>query len=112
MVGTNVKKFQPGGAVFADIGGCGMGAYADYVTVPENELMQKPTKISFEQAAAVPQAAVVALQGLRDNGASQSGDQVLVNGASGGGRIFAVQIAKTFDAEVTGVCIPQNLDIL
>jgi NADPH:quinone reductase-like Zn-dependent oxidoreductase len=111
-VGVDAKKFQPGDAVFADIGGCGMGAYAEYVAVPENVLVAKPANISFEQAAAVPQAAVVALQGLRNNGEIKAGDKVLINGASGGVGTFAVQIAKAYDAEVTGVCSAQNLDLV
>jgi NADPH:quinone reductase-like Zn-dependent oxidoreductase len=89
-----------------------MGAYAEYVAVPENVLVAKPANISFEQAAAVPQAAVVALQGLRNNGEIKAGDKVLINGASGGVGTFAVQIAKAYDAEVTGVCSAQNLDLV
>lgn len=111
-VGANVVQFQPGDAVFADIGEVGMGAYAEYVAVPQGVLVQVPPNISFEQAAAVPQAAVVALQGLRDNGAIQKGDEVLVNGASGGVGTFAVQIARAFGANVTGVCSAPNLDLV
>ena len=111
-VGPEVKAFQPGDGVFADIGGAGMGAYAEYVAVPESLLTRIPANLSYDQAASVPQAAVVALQGLRDNGGIQPGHKVLINGASGGVGTFAVQIAKAFGAEVTGVCSAQNLDLV
>jgi NADPH:quinone reductase-like Zn-dependent oxidoreductase len=111
-VGGNVKQFQPGDEIFADIGGCGLGAFAEYVSVPENALALKPANLTFEEAAAVPQAAVVALHGLRDKGGIQSGQTVLVNGASGGVGTFAVQIAKSYGAEVTGVCSTRNLDMV
>jgi NADPH:quinone reductase-like Zn-dependent oxidoreductase len=111
-VGRNVKQFQPGDEVFGDIGACGFGAYAEYVAVPENALALKPANMTFDEAAAVPQAAVVALQGLRDKGGVQPGQKVLINGASGGVGTFAVQIAKSFGAEVTGVCSTKNLDLV
>jgi NADPH:quinone reductase-like Zn-dependent oxidoreductase len=111
-VGENANKFQVGEAVFGDIGDCGFGAFAEYVCVPESVLVRKPANISFKQAAAVPQAAVVALQGLRNKGGIQPGDKVLVNGASGGVGSFAVQIAKALGAEVTGVCSARNLDLV
>ncbi|MBA7524358.1 L-threonine 3-dehydrogenase [subsurface metagenome] len=111
-VGRNVKQFQPGDEVFGEIGGCGLGGFAEYVSVPENALGLKPANISFEEAAAVPQAAVVALQGLRDKGQIQPGQKVLIYGASGGIGTFAVQIAKSFGAEVTGVCSTRNLDMV
>jgi len=111
-VGSSVKQFQPGDEVFGDIGGCGFGAYAEYVSAPESALAVKPANITFEEAAAVPQAAVVALQGLRDRGQIQAGQKVLINGASGGVGTFAVQIAKSFGAEVTGVCSTRNLDLV
>lgn len=110
--GSGATLFKPGEAVLADIGGCGMGALAEYVSVPEDVLVLKPANVSFGQAAAVPQAAVVALQGLRDNGRIQPGHKVLVNGASGGVGTFAVQIAKVLGAEVTGVCSARNLDLV
>ena len=111
-IGGNVKQFQTGDPVFADIGDCGMGALAEYVTVPAEVLVPKPSNITFEQAAAVPQAAVVALQGLRNNGNIQPGHKVLVNGASGGVGTFAVQIAKALRAEVTGVCSQRNMELV
>ncbi|MCH7662709.1 MAG: NAD(P)-dependent alcohol dehydrogenase [Chloroflexi bacterium] len=110
-VGRNVKQFQPGDEVYGDISGSGGGAFAEYVAVPENALALKPTNATFEQAAAVPMAAVTALQALRDKGKIQPGQKVLINGASGGVGTFAVQIAKRFMAEVTGVCSTRNLDM-
>jgi NADPH:quinone reductase-like Zn-dependent oxidoreductase len=111
-VGRNVKQFQPGDEVFGDVSGCGFGAFAEYVAVPESELALKPANLAFEEAAAVPQAALVALQGLRDKGGIQPGQKVLINGASGGNGTFAVQIAKSFGAEVTAVCSTRNIDLV
>lgn len=111
-VGRDVKQFQPGDEVYAEIGSFGFGAYAEYVSVPEDALALKPANISYEEAAAVPQYAVVALQGLRDEGQVQHGQKVLINGASGGIGTFAVQITKSFGAEVTGVCSTRNLDLV
>src|SRR5437868_11336931 len=111
-VGRNAKQFRPGDEVFGDLTNCGRGGYAEYVCVPENVLALKPANISFEEAAAVPEAALVALQALRDKGQIQSGQKVLVYGASGGIGTFAVQIAKAFGAEVTGVCSTRNVDIV
>ena len=108
-VGRNVSEFQPGDEVFGDISVCGFGAFAEYVCVTENALVLKPANLSFEEAAAAPAAAVTALQGLR-KGQIQPGQKVLVNGASGGVGTFAVQIAKSFGADVTGVCSTRNLD--
>ncbi len=108
-VGRNVSQFQSGDEVFGDISVCGFGAFAEYVCVTENALVLKPANLSFEEAAAVPAAAVTALQGLR-KGQIQPGQKVLVNGASGGVGTFAVQIAKSFGADVTGVCSTRNLD--
>jgi NADPH:quinone reductase-like Zn-dependent oxidoreductase len=107
-VGTNVTQFQPGDEVF----GAGTGSFAEYASVPENTLALKPTKSSFEEAAAIPVAAITALQGLRDKGQIQSRQKVLVNGASGGVGTFAVQIAKSFGIEVIGVCSTRNLDLV
>ena len=109
--GSNVKQFQPGDEVFGDISACGNGGFAEYVSVPENALALKPAALSFEEAAAVPMAAVTALQGLRDEGRIQAGQKVLINGASGGVGTFAVQIARAFGAEVTAVCSTRNLDL-
>ena len=109
--GSNVKQFRPGDEVFGDISACGNGGFAEYVSVPENALALKPATLSFEEAAAVPMAAVTALQGLRDEGRIQAGQKVLINGASGGVGTFAVQIAKAFGAEVTAVCSTRNFDM-
>ncbi len=109
--GSNVKQFRPGDEVFGDISACDAGGFAEYVSVPENALALKPATLSFEQAAAIPMAAVTALQGLRDQGKIQAGQKVLINGASGGVGTFAVQIAKAFGAEVTAVCSTRNLDL-
>src|SRR5436305_3646774 len=105
-VGRNVKQFQPGDEVFGSI----RGGFAEYVCAREDSLVLKPANISFEQAASVPIAAVTALQGLRDKGRIQPGQKVLINGAAGGVGTFAVQIAKSFGAEVTGVCSTRNVD--
>ena len=107
-VGKNVTQFQPGDAVFGDLAGSGWGGLAEYVVAPEKLLVKKPANITFEQAAAVPMAAVTALQGLR-KGQIQAGQKVLINGASGGVGSFAVQIAKVFGAEVTAVCSTRKL---
>jgi NADPH:quinone reductase-like Zn-dependent oxidoreductase len=108
-VGANVKQFQPGDEVF---GSGGHGCFAEYVCLSEAELVTKPANLSFEQVAAVPGAATPALQGLRDLGQVQPGQEVLINGASGGVGTFAVQLAKSFGAEVTGVCSTGNLDLV
>ena len=108
-VGSNVKRFKPGDEVF----GGGSGAFAEYVTVREDRaLALKPADVSFEHAAAVPIAAVTALQALRDNGRLEPGQKVLINGASGGVGTFAVQVAKSFGAEVTGVCSTRNVEMV
>ncbi len=109
-VGKNVKQLHQGEEVFGDLAKCGLGAFAEYACVPESALALKPGNISFEEAAAVPRVGVVALQALRDHGHIRAGQKVLVNGASGGVGTFAVQIAKSFGAEVTGVCSTRNLD--
>jgi NADPH:quinone reductase-like Zn-dependent oxidoreductase len=111
-VGAEVKQFRQGDQVFADVGRCGFGAFAEFASVPENALAIKPSNTTFEEAAAVPQAASVALQGLRDQGQVQRGDKVLIIGASGGIGTFAVQIAGYLGAEVTGVCSTSNLELV
>src|SRR6266487_1473559 len=103
-VGRNVTQFEVGDEVFGDLSACGFGAFAEYVSVPENAVALKPTRLTFEEAATVPLSAVTALQGLRDQGHIQPGQKVLINGASGGVGTFAVQIAKAFGTEVTAVC--------
>ena len=110
-VGSNVKQFKPGDEVFGDLSESGWGAYAEYVAVPENVLVQKPANIPFEAAGSVPESAVVALQGLR-KGKIQPGQKILIYGASGGIGTFAVQIAKAFDTEVTGVCSTRNVEMV
>jgi NADPH:quinone reductase-like Zn-dependent oxidoreductase len=110
-VGRNIRQFQPGDEVFGDIGSFGHGGFAEYVCVPERALTRKPANLSFEQAAAVPMAALTALQGLRDSGQLQPGQKVLIQGASGGVGTFAVQIARCLGAEVTAVCSTRNLDM-
>jgi NADPH:quinone reductase-like Zn-dependent oxidoreductase len=106
-VGENVKQFRPGDEVF----GCGAGAFAEYALAREAYLALKPATRSFEEAAAVPVAALTALQGLRDAGRIRPGQKVLIQGASGGVGTFAVQLAKSFGAEVTAVCSTRNLDM-
>ena len=109
-VGRNVTQFQPGDEVFGDVSDCGRGGFAEYVCASEAALALKPANVTFEQVAAVPLAAVTALQGLRAKGHIQAGQQVLIHGASGGVGTFAVQIAKAFGAEVTAVCSTRNVD--
>ena len=110
-VGTGVRRLQPGDEVFGLCSGLG-GAFAEYASVSEDALALKPTNLSFEQAAAVPTAGLVALQALRDHGGVRAGQKVLINGASGGIGTFAVQIAKALGAEVTGVCSTRNVDLV
>ena len=108
-VGKSVTQFKPGDEVF----GGKKGALAEYGCVlPDRAIALKPANMTFEQAAAVPVAAITALQGLRDKGKIQPGQKVLINGASGGVGTFAVQIAKSFGTEVTGVCSTRNLDMV
>src|SRR5438105_4620636 len=111
-VGRNVKQFQPDDEVFGDVSGCGFGGFAEYICARENALALKPANLSFEEAAAVPSAGVTALQGLREKGQIQPGQKVLINGASGGVGTFAVQLAKSLGAEVTGVCSTENVDMV
>ena len=107
-VGKNVTQFKPGDQVF---GGC-RGAFAEYATTREKSIVTKPNSVTFEQAASIYVAGLTALQGLRDKGKLQPGQKVLVNGAAGGVGTFAVQIAKSFGADVTGVCSTRNLEMV
>jgi NADPH:quinone reductase-like Zn-dependent oxidoreductase len=110
-VGRNVTQFRPGDEVFGELSRCGFGAYAEFVVAPEKALALKPGNVSFEDAATLPTAGCTALQGLR-KGRIQRAQRVLINGASGGVGTFAVQIAKSFGAEVTAVCSTRNVDIV
>ena len=107
-VGRNVTQFKPGDEVF---GGC-RGAFAEYACASESALVTKPVNVTFEQAGSVAVAAYTALQGLRDKGQIRPGQKVLINGAAGGVGTFAVQIAKSFGADVTGVCSTRNVDMV
>ena len=111
-VGRNVEQFQPGDEIFGDLFYHGFGAFAEYACVTENALVLKPVSMTFEEAATLPQSGLLALQGLRDKGQIQQGQKVLINGASGGTGTFAVQIAKSFGAEVTGVASTKKLDMV
>ena len=107
-IGRSVTQFKPGDEVF---GSCN-GSFAEYACASESELVIKPDNVTFEQAASAPVAAFTALQGLRDKGQIQPGQKVLINGAAGGVGTFAVQIAKWFGADVTGVCSTRNVDMV
>jgi NADPH:quinone reductase-like Zn-dependent oxidoreductase len=109
-IGSDVKSFKIGDEVFGDISGSGWGGFAEYASVKEDVLVRKPANVTFEETAAVPMAAVTALQGLR-KGNIQSGQKVAINGASGGVGTFAVQIAKALGAEVTAVCSTRNIEL-
>jgi len=111
-VGTGVTQFKPGNEVYANLLYHGYGGFAEYVSVPVDVMALKPANLSFEEAAAVPMAAVTALQGLRHHGEIQPGQKVLINGASGGVGTFAVQIAKSYGPEVTAVTSTQNIDLV
>ena len=111
-VGQNVKNFKPGDKVFGDLSECGWGGFAEYVCAPENTLALKPPNMTFEQAASIPQAGVLAYQGLFDYGKVDAGKKILINGAGGGVGTFAIQIAKSRGAEVTGVDSSGKLEML
>ena len=111
VVGSNVKQFKVGDEVFGDISACGWGGFAEYACAREDAFALKPTNLSFEEAAAVPMAAVTALQGIRYAGQIRPGQKVLINGASGGVGTFAVQLAKSSGAEVTAVCSTRNVEM-
>jgi len=110
-VGKNVTQFQPGDEVYGELSGFGWGGFAEYAAVPEEAIAPKPSNLSFEEAAAVPMAALTAFQALRDKGKIQENQKVLIYGASGGVGTFAVQFAKAFGAEVTAVCSTRNVEI-
>jgi NADPH:quinone reductase-like Zn-dependent oxidoreductase len=111
-VGSGVSQFTPGDQVYANLLDHGYGGFADYVSVPVGVMAVKPASLSFEEAAAVPMAAVTALQGLRHHGDIRPGQRVLINGATGGVGSFAVQLAKAYGAEVTGVTSTPNLELV
>lgn len=110
-VGSLVKNLKPGDEVFADLSKAGWGGFAEFVSVPEKVLVKMPSNLTFEEAAAVPMAAVTALQSLRDKGKVIKGKKVLIYGASGGVGTFAIQIAKSLGAEVTAVCSTRNISL-
>jgi len=109
-VGQNVTHVKVGDEVYGELGG--FGSFAEYAVAPANEIALKPSTLSFEEAATVPQSGVVALQGLRDHGKIKAGDKVLINGASGTIGSFAIQLAKVFGAEVTAVCSTSKVDFV
>ena len=111
-IGKKVKKFQPGDEVFGDMSECGFGSFAEYVCADENSLVKKPVSMTFEEAAAIPHAAMLTVQGLIDKGHIRSGQKLLINGAGGGVGTFGIQIAKLFGVEVTGVDSSGKLDML
>jgi NADPH:quinone reductase-like Zn-dependent oxidoreductase len=111
-VGKNVTQFQPGDEVFGNLSVSGWGGFAEYVCAREDAVVLKPANVTFEEVAAVPTAALTALQALRDKGQIEAGQQVLIYGASGGVGMFAVQIAKAFGAEVTAVCSTRSADLV
>lgn len=109
-VGRNIRKFKVGDEVFGDLAAYGFGGFAEYAVAPESLLASKPARVSFVEAAAIPMAALTALQGIRDAGQVQAGQKVLICGAGGGVGTFAVQLARYFGAEVTAVCGPGNVE--
>lgn len=111
-VGLTVKNFKPGDEVFGDLSVCGWGGFAEFVCAPENALALKPANMTFEQAASIPQAGVLAYQGLFDYGNIKADKKILINGAGGGVGTFALQIAKSIGAEVTGVDSHSKLEML
>ncbi len=111
-VGSGVTDFSPGDKVFGDLSESGFGAFAEYVCAPEQTLLPMPTSATYEEAAALPVAALAAFQGLHETGGIQPGYRVLINGASGGVGTFAVQIARHFGADVTGVCSTRNVELV
>jgi len=108
-VGKEIAQFKPGDEVMGDLASYGFGGFAEYVAAPEKAIVLKTSSVSFEEAAALPLAAMTALQALRNNGKIKKGDKVLIVGCAGGVGTFAIQLARYFDAEVTGVCSSKNL---
>jgi NADPH:quinone reductase-like Zn-dependent oxidoreductase len=109
-VGKNISMFKPGDEVMGDLASYGFGGLAEYVAAPERALIIKPDQVSFEEAAALPMAAMTALQALRDKGNIQKGHKVLIVGSAGGVGTFAIQLAKYFETEVTAVCSSKNVE--
>jgi len=112
VVGSGISRFKPGDEVYANLLDYGLGGFAEYVSVSQDALSLKPANLSFEEAAAVPMAGVTALQALRHHGEIRAGQRVLINGATGGVGTFAVQIAKSYGAEVTGVTSTRNIELV
>ncbi len=110
LVGNNVQKIKPGDEVIGDLSDCGLGAFAEYVSTTENNLVLKPKNISFEAAATLPVAATTALRALRDKGRIKKGQSVLIVGASGGVGTYAIQFAKYYDTIITAVCSTRNVE--
>jgi len=108
-VGKNTTQFKPGDEVMGDLASFGFGGLAEYVSVPERAIVTKPSQISFEDGATLPLAALTALQAIRDKGKIKKGDKVLIVGSAGGVGTYAVQLAKYFEAEITGVCSSKNI---
>jgi NADPH:quinone reductase-like Zn-dependent oxidoreductase len=108
--GKNIRQLKPGDEVIGDLAGCGFGGFAEYTVAPEKTLVLKPAKISFEEAAALPMAAITALQALRDKGNIQKGQKVLIAGSGGGVGTFTIQLSKYFGAVVTAVCSTGNVE--
>jgi len=111
-IGSKVKRLKAGDEVFGDISGCSWGGFAEYACAREDTLTLKPAGMSFDEAAAIPQAAILALRGLRNKGHLQPGQKILINGAGGGAGTFAIQIAKSFGAHVTGVDSAVKLEMM
>jgi len=111
-VGRAVSRFKEGGEVYGDLSGGHWGGFAEYVTADQNALLPKPVNLTFAQAAAVPQAGLLALQGLRDKGRIRTGERVLINGASGGVGTFAIQLARLWHAEITAVCSGRKMELV
>ena len=112
QVGNNVTKFKAGDAVFGDISNYGLGSFAEYLCIDEKALSRKPDSMSFEEATSIPHAAMLALQGLRDVGQIKNGQKILINGGGGGVGSFGLQLAKLYNADVTGVDTGEKLKLM